>query len=145
MKLRYLVAGVINAGDPFGGTLVMNNEEKYLEQVERFRNVYEYADARNIFEHIAIQINVSGEGAGILYMEVADRAVTVEPYDYKDRDGEVFIEGSFVVSFLESGMSFDEAREKNLIRYEGNIKKLKTLKNLVFRNRKKSKDPSAKA
>jgi len=139
------VAGVINAGDPFGGTLVMNNEEKYLEQVERFRNVYEYADARNIFEHIAIQINVSGEGAGILYMEVADRAVTVEPYDYKDRDGEVFIEGSFVVSFLESGMSFDEAREKNLIRYEGNIKKLKTLKNLVFRNRKKSKDPSAKA
>ncbi|MBR0149005.1 MAG: hypothetical protein IKR56_07210 [Lachnospiraceae bacterium] len=123
----------------------MNNEEKYLEQVERFRNVYEYADARNIFEHIAIQINVSGEGAGILYMEVADRAVTVEPYDYKDRDGEVFIEGSFVVSFLESGMSFDEAREKNLIRYEGNIKKLKTLKNLVFRNRKKSKDPSAKA
>ncbi|MBQ3785856.1 MAG: hypothetical protein II799_01130 [Lachnospiraceae bacterium] len=123
----------------------MNNEEKYLEQVERFRNVYEYADARNIFEHIAIQINVSGEGAGILYMEVADRAVTVEPYDYKDRDGEVFIEGSFVVSFLESGMSFDEAREKNLIRYVGNIKKLKTLKNLVFRNRKKSKDPSAKA
>ena len=123
----------------------MNNEEKYLEQVERFRNVYEYADARNIFEHIAIQINVSGEGAGILYMEVADRAVTVEPYDYKDRDGEVFIEGSFVVSFLESGMSFDEAREKNLIRYEGNIKKLKTLKNLVFRNRKTSKDPSAKA
>jgi len=123
----------------------MNNEEKYLEQVERFRNVYEYADARNIFEHIAIQINVSGEGAGILYMEVADRAVTVEPYDYKDRDGEVFIEGSFVVSFLESGMSFDEAREKNLIRYEGNIKKLKTLKNLVFRNRKKGKDPSAKA
>ena len=57
----------------------MNNEEKYLEQVERFRNVYEYADSRNIFEHIAIQINVSGEGAGILYMEVADRAVTVEP------------------------------------------------------------------
>ena len=121
------------------GGQIMNNEEKYLEHVERFRNLYEYADARNIFEHIAIQINVSGEGGGIFYLEVADRAVTVEPYDYKDRDGEIFIEGSYIPQFLESGLSLDEARERNLVRYVGNIKKLKTLRNLVFRNRSKKK------
>ena len=39
----------------------------YKDIVERVREVFEYADARNIFEHIAIQINVTGEGEGIMY------------------------------------------------------------------------------
>ena len=115
----------------------MEKRYTYTDMVYAIRNVYEYADARNIFEHIAIQINISGEGAGILYMEVADRAVTVEPYDYKDRDGELFADGLTMISLLESGMCFDDAREKGLVRYEGNLKKLKVLRNLVLRKKKK--------
>jgi len=104
----------------------------YLEMVEKIRNVYEYADARNIFEHIAIQVNISGEGAGILYIEVADRAVCVEPYDYKDRDGEIFVEGRVMLELLEKKIGFNTALQKGLVRYVGSEKKLRSLKNLVL-------------
>ena len=63
----------------------------YEEIVEKVRNDYENADARAIFEHIAIQFNIKGEGAGIFYIEVADRNVCVEPYDYYDKDALVEI------------------------------------------------------
>ena len=111
----------------------------YTEMVEKIRNVYEYADARNIFEHIAMQINISGDGAGIMYMEVADRAGVVEPYDYKDRDGEIFIEGKNVDELLNSGLTLDEARDRGLIRYVGSEKKLRALRNLVVRKKNRRK------
>ncbi len=123
----------------------------YTEMVEKIRSVYEYADARNIFEHVAIQINVSGQGAGISYLEVADRAVCVEPYDYKDRDGEVFVDGLVMIELLEKGIGFDTAREKGLVRYEGNLKKLKVLRNLVLPGKRDSgskprtADPASKS
>ena len=53
----------------------------YEELVLRVRDVYENADAREVFEHIAVQVNVEGEAAGAFYLEVADRQVCVEPYD----------------------------------------------------------------
>ena len=47
----------------------------YEEIVEKVREDYEYADARAIFEHVAVQFNITGEGSGIFYIEVADRKV----------------------------------------------------------------------
>ena len=43
----------------------------YEELVLRVRDVYENADAREVFEHIAVQVNVEGEAAGAFYLEVA--------------------------------------------------------------------------
>ena len=37
----------------------------YEEVVRIARDAYEDADARNIFEHIDVQVNVTGEGSGI--------------------------------------------------------------------------------
>lgn len=99
----------------------------YEMLVDKIRNVYEYADARNIFEHIAIQINIEGEGAGILYLEVADRAVCVEPYDYYDKDGIIRVNSNTVIELVEGRLSFKEGIESGLIRYEGNMNKLKAL------------------
>ncbi len=58
----------------------------YEELVASIQKTYAKADAKSIPEHVAIQVNVTGEGEGAFYIEVADGQVHVEPYEYYDRD-----------------------------------------------------------
>lgn len=99
----------------------------YEEIVYAIRSVYEDADARHIFEHIAVQIDIIGEGSGSLYIEVAERAVCVEPYDYHDRDGKIITDSYTVSDILSHKLSFKAALEQKRVKYEGNWNKLETL------------------
>ncbi len=96
----------------------------YKEIVDKVREVFEYSDARNIFEHIAIQVNVTGEGSGILYLEVADRQVTIEPYDYYDRDGIITIDSKILLDLCDKKYKFRYAYDHGLMSYQGNERKL---------------------
>lgn len=99
----------------------------YEELVERVRETYEYADARDIFEHIAVQVNVLGEAAGAFYVEVANRQVCVEPYDYYDRDGLITVETNVVLQILDGSLKVEEAVRTGAMRYDGNQDKLKMM------------------
>ena len=44
------------------------------------------ADASQITDHLAYQFNITGEAAGIFYVEVKEGKLYVEPYEYYDRD-----------------------------------------------------------
>ena len=96
----------------------------YNEIVLRVREVFEYADARNIFEHIAIQVNITGEGEGIFYIEIAQRQISVEPYDYYDRDGILTVDSKILLDMCDKQYSFRYAYEHGLMLYQGNIRKL---------------------
>ena len=97
----------------------------YEEIVQCVRNAYENADAREIYEHIAIQVNVTGEGEGAFYIEVAGRAVCVEPYDYYDRDGLMTISSDTIVEIAQGNLTFEQALEKGLLQLEGNMDKFR--------------------
>lgn len=58
----------------------------YEELVSSIQKTYAKADAKSIPEHVAIQVNVTGEGEGAFYIEVAEGQIHVEPYEYYDRD-----------------------------------------------------------
>lgn len=105
----------------------------YEEIVDKVRDDYENADARAIFEHIAIQFNIKGEGAGIFYIEVADRKVSVEPYDYYDKDALVEISSEALIGLSDGTMTIKEVLEKGLLKEYGNIEKLKKLRKIVFK------------
>ncbi len=110
----------------------------YEEIVGMVQRAFETsADAREIFEHVAIQIDIHGEGAGTFYLEIANRQVCVEPYDYYDRDGRFDVEASTLVAMAKDELSFAEAVEKGLIRMEGNPDKLKLLYKMKRRKKKK--------
>ncbi len=96
----------------------------YEEIVEMVRKAFEYADARNIFEHVAFQINIVGEGAGAFYIEVAERQMCVEPYDYYDRDGLVTCSADVLKSVCSEQISVRKAYETGLIKFEGDLRKL---------------------
>lgn len=35
---------------------------------------------------LAVQVNITGEGGGVFYVEVKDGKISVEPYEYNDRN-----------------------------------------------------------
>ncbi len=105
----------------------------YMEVVQRVRDVFEYADVRNIFEHIAMQVNIQGEAEGVFYFEIAGRQMTVEPYDYYDHDGIITTTAQVLIDMCDMKYTFEEAYKKGLIEYEGNERKLRAcINNIVL-------------
>ncbi len=109
----------------------------YEELVRHAREAFENADARNIFEHIAIQVNVTGEGSGIFYIECAERAISVEPYDYYDRDALVTLSSDTVIALAEGKLKYKEAVDKGLVKVEGDLEKVRKLAAVKPAKRKK--------
>jgi len=106
---------------------------RYEEIVEKVRSVYEFeADARNIFEHIAVQVDIVGEGQGTFYVEVANRQICVEPYDYKDRDGLMITDCDTIMAIANKKMTFEQALEQKRIRIEGDKEKWTILRKITF-------------
>lgn len=96
----------------------------YEEIVDIVRKVYEHADARQIFEHIAIEVDIVGEAAGAFYFEVAQRACVVEPYNYYDNDGVITTTADTLVQLAKGKLNVAKARELGLLRYDGDERKL---------------------
>ena len=115
-----------------GGEWIMT----YEEIVETTRSIFENADARMIFDHIAVQVNVHGEGEGIFYMEVADRSICIEPYDYVDRDGMVDTDGQTIMDICNGLITLDEAIESGRFVLYGNDEKLAKLREIKYRNKR---------
>lgn len=108
----------------------------YEEIVSVVRDNLEDADAREIFEHIAFQFNITGEGSGAFYIEVAARSVCVEPYDYYDRDGLITGSAEAIINISDGKIGIKESLEKGLIFYEGNPDKLASFRRIKLPKRK---------
>lgn len=109
----------------------------YEEIVENVRLAYENADARNIFEHIAVQINITGEGEGIFYVEVAGRMVSVEPYDYYDHDALIVTDGETLKAIASGKLTFHKAFLSGKFVCHGNMDKLMKLQSIKLNIPKK--------
>lgn len=96
----------------------------YEELVEKVREVYGQADASGIEGHVAYQFNITGEGEGAFYLEIADGNIKIEPFEYFDRDvlftttadtlikiglGEVDAVAAFTTGKLKVEGNFDKA------------------------------------
>ncbi len=99
----------------------------YERIVEAVRNTFENADAREIFEHIAIEVDIVGEGAGAFYIEVAERACTVEPYNYYNHDGRIIATADVILKLAARKMTVRDAWYKGLFQYEGSEVKFNLL------------------
>ncbi len=110
---------------------------RYEEVVEKVQSVYENADARDIFEHIAVQINSVGEGSGAFYLEVAQRKICVEPYDYHDRDGLITASAKTLCDIADQKIAFLDAYGQGLLKYEGNMDKFHILAKIRLPEKKK--------
>ncbi|MCL1867202.1 MAG: SCP-2 sterol transfer family protein, partial [Oscillospiraceae bacterium] len=55
------------------------------------------ADETKIGREFAIQCNIQGEGEGSFYIAFKEGVLSVEPYDYKDNNAQLFANGETFV------------------------------------------------
>ncbi len=58
---------------------------KFDNMLKKVRKIAEGTDVSNV-DFLAVQINITGDDGGVFYVEVKDHKVSVEPYEYNDRN-----------------------------------------------------------
>lgn len=58
----------------------------FQEVFEEVKNTFMQADVSDYKGHLALQVNLTGEGEGAFYAELNNGVLHVEPYEYYDRD-----------------------------------------------------------
>ncbi len=93
-----------------------------------------------INEHIAVQVDVTGEGEGAFYIEVKDGALNIDSYEYYDHDAKLIIAGNDLIDLVDGKMDAVKAYSEGVFAVEGNLEKLTTLVDAVAK-----KAPAKKA
>lgn len=122
----------------------------YAEMFARVKTELMIADVSNIEEHLAYQFNITGEAEGIFYVEVKEGKLSVEPYEYFDRDA-IFTCTAETLEKIASG-SLDPILAVTLgkLKVDGNIDKalqfkeiLKTCKEAMKKQEEQKKEEKA--
>ena len=57
----------------------------FNEILDKVRGLASKADVSNV-DFLAVQVNITGKSNGVFYVEVKDHKISVEPYEYNDRN-----------------------------------------------------------
>lgn len=99
----------------------------YEEAVKKIETKFAKADASKLSD-FAVQITLTDEDcSGILYVQVNDGKITVQPYDYRDNDAAVTISFKDLTSSLDR-CSFTKLFESGKASVTGDAQKLEDLK-----------------
>ena len=112
----------------------------YAEFFYEIKNKFMGADLSDITEHLAFQFNIEDEEAGgIFYVEVKDGELSVEPYEYYDRDAMFTATPDIFLKIAEGKMDPVWAFTVQKLKVEGNIDKALRLKDIIEIKQKQMK------
>lgn len=80
-------------------------------------------DASGIEGHLAVEVDITGEGSGAFYIELKDGNIYVEPYEYYDRDCKLIISGDDFLSICSGSLDSVKAFTNGKLKIEGDIDK----------------------
>ena len=86
---------------------------------------------------LAIQINIEGEDGGVFYVEVKDGNISVEPYEYYDRQCMITIDGDSYNKIMKGKLDPVQAYNDGTLKAEGDLDKALTFTNLFTATLKK--------
>ena len=73
----------------------------YEKIVEKVKKALSKVDASGVKGHLAVQVDVYGEGEGAFYIEVKEGKVDVQPYEYFDHDLRIRCTAGEIISIVE--------------------------------------------
>ena len=111
----------------------------YAETFADLKSKFLQADISDMKEHLAYQFNIEGEGGGIFYVEAKDGVLSVEPYEYYDRDAMFTATAEVFQKIAEGKLDPIFAVTVQKLKVEGNIDKALKLKDIIDSQKKKQK------
>lgn len=103
----------------------------YEEIFEKSKETIMQSDVSKIDGHLAVQVDIEGEGEGAFYIELKDHALHVEPYEYYDRDCKFIISGENFLKMADGKLDPVAAFFDGRLKIDGSVEKALEFKNIV--------------
>ncbi len=103
----------------------------YETIVEKVTKALAKVDASGVKGHLAVQVDVYGEGEGAFYIEVKEGKVNVQPYEYFDHDLRIRCTGDEIIAIVEGKKRIIEEVAAENIEALRNVSRLEDF-DLVF-------------
>ena len=107
----------------------------YEKIVEKVKKALTKVDASGVKGHLAVQVDVYGEGEGAFYIEVKDGKVDVQPYEYFDHDLRIRCTAEEIIAIAEGKKKIIEEVAAENVEALRNVSRLGDF-DLVFVGRK---------
>ena len=95
------------------------------------------SDVSDVGGHLAVQINIEGEGSGAFYIELSDGKLRVEPYEYNDRDCKFILSAKNFLKLADGKLDAVVAFTLGKLKIEGSLEKALEFKKILDRVNKK--------
>ena len=102
--------------------------EKIFKEVKK---AFSKADTKAITADFAFQFNITGEGEGIFYVAFKNGVLSIEPYDYRDRDVMFTADGETFIAIANGKVEPIEAFKEGKLSFEGNQELAKQIMFLI--------------
>ncbi len=109
----------------------------YEEIVEKTRELVAKHSFDGIKEHLAVEVDITGEGEGAFYIEIKDNAAYVEPYEYYDNDCKLIVSGDDFLKICGGSLDPVKAFTVGKIKIKGDIEKALEFSKIIESVKKK--------
>lgn len=116
----------------------------YNEIVEKVKKEFGKADVSNYEDHLALQINITGEGEGTFYTEINQGSLSIEPYDYNDNNATLTASADDIISIFSGKLDMNAAAEAGKLEITGDYAKALSIQPVIENNKKPAKKTAAK-
>lgn len=82
-------------------------------------------------DFLAVQVNLTGENGGVFYVEIKDRKVNAEPYEYNDRNCAITMTPENFMKFLGGKLDPVLAFTTGKLKVEGDVGKALEFSKLI--------------
>lgn len=111
--------------------LERNKKMNYQEIVKTVQDLCKGADISDYNKHLAVEVQITGEGEGVFYIEARDGKVYVEPYDYHDRDVRLITSADNFIKIANGELDPVKAFFTGKLKIDGSVDKALEFKNIV--------------
>lgn len=102
----------------------------FEELLNKVRTIASTVDASDkVF--LAVQVNVIGKDSGVFYVEIKDHRISVEPYDYHDRNCAITIDMTNLNKLIDGKLDPILAFTTGKLKVDGDAGKALEFANLV--------------
>lgn len=93
---------------------------KFETILKKARTMAAQADISNV-DFLAVQINIEGNDPGVFYVEVKDGRISVEPYEYYDRQCSITISDKDFNGLINGKIDPVKAYEEGRLKADGDL------------------------